>query len=44
MTPARWAEFHRTMAKQGLYPPDLDVGRAYTLQFVGKRVGMELKH
>lgn len=43
MTPARWAEFHRTMAKQGLYPADLDVGRAYTLQFVNKRVGMELK-
>ena len=44
MTAARWNEFLRTMAKEGLYPADLDASRAYTTQFVNKRVGMELKH
>ncbi len=44
MTPARWGEFLRTMAKEGVYPADLDASRAYTTQFVNKRVGMELKH
>ena len=40
MTAARWADFHNTMAQQGLYPADLDIKRAYTLQFVNKKVGM----
>ncbi len=44
MTPARWAEFLRTMTKEGVYPAGLDASRAYTTQFVNKRVGMELKH
>ncbi len=44
MTPERWNEFLRTMAKEGVYPADLDASRAYTTQFVNKRVGMELKH
>ena len=35
MTDARWAEFFTSMAKLGLYKPDLDVKRAYTLRFVG---------
>jgi len=43
MTAERWREFHRSMAQAGLYPNDLDVGRAYTLQFVNRKVGMELK-
>ena len=43
MTEARWSEFHRSMAQAGLYPADLDVKRAYTLQFVNRRIGMELK-
>jgi NitT/TauT family transport system substrate-binding protein len=30
-------------AKAGLYPADLDLSRAYTLQFVNRKVGMELK-
>jgi NitT/TauT family transport system substrate-binding protein len=44
MTDARWAEFYRSMADVGVYPKGLDVAKAYTLQFVDKRVGMELKH
>ena len=44
MTAARWNEFLRTMAQEGVYPADLDASRAYTTQFVNKRVGMELKH
>ena len=43
MTDARWAEFYRSMADVGVYPKGLDVTKAYTLQFVDKRVGMELK-
>ena len=34
MTDARWAEFFRVAAEQGVYPKDLDVKRAYTLEFV----------
>jgi NitT/TauT family transport system substrate-binding protein len=40
MTEERWRDFYRTMSKAGLYPPDLDVEKAYTLQFVDKRAGM----
>jgi NitT/TauT family transport system substrate-binding protein len=40
MTDARWHDFYETMAKAGLYPSGLDVRRAYTLQFVNKRVGL----
>ena len=43
MTDARWAEFYRSMADVGVYPKGLDVTKAYTLQFVDKRVGMEMK-
>ena len=41
MTDARWHDFFDTMAKAGLYPPDMDYKKAYTLQFVDKRVGMK---
>lgn len=37
MTAARWREFFAVMAADGLYPPTLDIGRAYTLDFVGPR-------
>ena len=43
MTASRWDEFLRTMAQAGVYPADLDASRAYTTQFVNKRVGMEIK-
>jgi NitT/TauT family transport system substrate-binding protein len=43
MTEARWKDFHAVMAEQGLYPKDLDVTKAYTLDFVNKKVGIGLK-
>jgi NitT/TauT family transport system substrate-binding protein len=40
MTDARWHNFFDTMSKTGVYPKDLDFRKAYTLQFVNKKVGM----
>lgn len=40
MTEARWADFFGTMQRQGLYQPELDWKRAFTLQFVNKGVGL----
>jgi NitT/TauT family transport system substrate-binding protein len=44
MSAARWAEFYQTVAEEGIYPKGLDVTKAYTLQFVNHKVGMDLKH
>ena len=43
MTDQRWKDFHAIMVEAGLYAPDLDLKRAYTLQFVNKKHGMNLK-
>ena len=43
MTAARWKEFADSMVKAGAYPADIDVSKAYTLQFVNKGHGMHLK-
>jgi NitT/TauT family transport system substrate-binding protein len=43
MTEARWKEFAETMIKAGVYPADVDVTNGYTLQFVNKGHGMDLK-
>jgi len=43
MTDARWRDFHNVMAGQDLYPKDMDYTRAYTAQFVNKRIGTALK-
>jgi NitT/TauT family transport system substrate-binding protein len=43
MSDARWQDFHRVMTSQGLYRGDLDDRRAYVLDFVNQRVGMEPK-
>jgi NitT/TauT family transport system substrate-binding protein len=43
MSDARWQDFYRLMAAEGLYRGDLDYHRAYALDFVNKRVGMALK-
>src|SRR5947209_3824772 len=40
MSEARWRDFFETMAKAGLYPPEMDVKQAFTVQFVNKKVGM----
>ena len=41
MGEARWREFFETMAKAGLYPKDMDFRKAFTVQFVNKKVGMQ---
>ena len=43
MSDARWKDFHATMVEAGLYAADLDLKRAYTLQFINKKHGMHLK-
>lgn len=43
MSDARMKDFFDKMVKAGLFKPDLDYKRAYTLQFVNKGVGLELK-
>jgi NitT/TauT family transport system substrate-binding protein len=40
MSEARWRDFFTGMSKAGLYPATLDFQKAYTLQFVNKRVGV----
>jgi hypothetical protein len=41
MTDARWKAFAADMIRAGLYPPNLDLSQAYTLQFVNRKVGMQ---
>lgn len=36
MSDARWAEFFKVAADQGVYPKDMDFKKAYTLQFLPK--------
>jgi NitT/TauT family transport system substrate-binding protein len=43
MSDARWQSFFDVMAGEGLYPKTMDYRQAYTLRFVNRRVGMELK-
>jgi NitT/TauT family transport system substrate-binding protein len=40
MTHERWQSFYEGMRDAGLYPPGMDFRRAYTLDFVNKRVGL----
>jgi NitT/TauT family transport system substrate-binding protein len=40
MNPDRWANFSGLMVQEKIYPRGLDWQRAFTLQFVNKRVGM----
>jgi NitT/TauT family transport system substrate-binding protein len=43
MTDARQKSFFDKMVKAGLYKADLDYRKSYTLQFVNKKVGIELR-
>jgi NitT/TauT family transport system substrate-binding protein len=43
MRAERWKEFYDASAAQGLYPQGLDVTKAYTLQFVNQKVGLDTK-
>jgi NitT/TauT family transport system substrate-binding protein len=41
MTEARWRDFFDTMSNAGVYPKSPDFHKAFTLQFVDKKVGMK---
>ena len=41
MTEKRWQGFFDTMAGAGVYPKDLDFRKAFTVQFVNKKVGVK---
>ena len=41
MSTRRWDAFFKQMSAQGLYPADMDWKKAYTLQFINKKVGMQ---
>jgi NitT/TauT family transport system substrate-binding protein len=43
MTDKRIKSFFDLTVEAGLYPADLDLSKAYTLQFVNKKYGMEIK-
>eukprot|EP01037_Dinobryon_pediforme_P002692 gene2692-2731_t len=43
MTDVRWARFLDTMAAAGVYPKGLDTKKGYTLDFVNKGVGLNLR-
>jgi NitT/TauT family transport system substrate-binding protein len=40
MSEPRWHDFFDTVVKAGLYPAEMDFRKAYTLQFINKKVGM----
>ena len=43
MTEARVASFFDKMVRAGVVKPSVDFRSAYTLQFVNKQVGLELR-
>jgi NitT/TauT family transport system substrate-binding protein len=43
MTDARWSDFYNTMVKAGVVQPGIDYKKAYTLEFVNKNVGLDLR-
>ena len=40
MTDARWQQFYASQVAVGVYKPGIDISKAYSTQFVNKRVGM----
>jgi NitT/TauT family transport system substrate-binding protein len=43
MTDARMKDFYDKMVRAGVVKPSLPLAKAYTLQFVNKKVGLEVK-
>ncbi|MGI9417962.1 MAG: ABC transporter substrate-binding protein [Geminicoccaceae bacterium] len=43
MTEERWSEFLSFAKDTGIYPKDLDITATYSLDFVNKKIGMEMK-
>lgn len=43
MTDKRWQEFYDTMSEAGVFPKGLNYHKAYTLEFVNRGIGLDLK-
>jgi NitT/TauT family transport system substrate-binding protein len=43
MTDARMKSFYDKMVRAGVVKPSLDVAKSYTLRFVNKKVGLDLR-
>ena len=43
MTDQRMADFFQKMVRAGVVKPTVDYRKSYTLQFVNKKVGLELR-
>jgi NitT/TauT family transport system substrate-binding protein len=43
MSDERMKSFYEQMAKAGVLPPGLDYKKSYTLEFINKGVGVELR-
>jgi NitT/TauT family transport system substrate-binding protein len=43
MTKDRWESFFKKAVSWGSYPADLPLDKAYTLKFVGRGAGLDLK-
>ena len=43
MTDERWSGFYNEMVKSGVVQPGINYKKAYTLQFVNKGVGLDLR-
>lgn len=43
MTDERWQSFYDTMSTAGVFPKDIDIHKAYTLEFVNHGAGLDLK-
>jgi NitT/TauT family transport system substrate-binding protein len=43
MTDARWKDFYEKMVRDGVVKPGLDYKKGYTLQFVNKGAGVDLR-
>jgi NitT/TauT family transport system substrate-binding protein len=43
MTDARMKNFYDKMVRAGVVKPSIDLARSYTLKFVNKKVGLDLR-
>jgi NitT/TauT family transport system substrate-binding protein len=43
MSDARMSSFHEKMVRAGVVKPSIDVAKAYTLEFVNRKVGLDLR-
>jgi len=43
MTDARMRSFYEKIVRAGVVKPSIDVNKAYTLQFVNRKVGLDLR-